>query len=70
MPTTGASKEKRVCPDDGKTYTFDELKKAYAGPLALQMSRDGSCLFRLSRIPISVCADRTGICKESTLMKT
>ena len=40
---TGASKEKRVCPDDGKTYTFDELKKAYAGPLMLQMSGDGSC---------------------------
>ena len=40
---TGASKEKRVCPDDGKTYTFDELKKAYVGPLMLQMSGDGSC---------------------------
>ena len=25
------TKERRVCPDDGKTYTFDELKKAYAG---------------------------------------
>lgn len=21
--------EKRVCPDDGKTYTFDELREAY-----------------------------------------
>ncbi|CAE7563689.1 unnamed protein product [Symbiodinium pilosum] len=30
VPTSSAE-ERRVCPDDGKTYTFDELKKAYAG---------------------------------------
>ncbi|CAE7332553.1 unnamed protein product [Symbiodinium sp. KB8] len=29
--SSSSAEEKRVCPDDGKTYTFDELKKAYAG---------------------------------------
>ena len=27
------AKEKRLCPDDGKMYTFDELKKAYSRTL-------------------------------------
>ena len=26
--------EQRVCPDDGKTYTFEELREAYTGALA------------------------------------
>ena len=25
--------EQRVCPDDGKTYTFEELQEAYKGAL-------------------------------------
>ena len=27
--------EQRVCPDDGKTYTFSELQEAYKGALAI-----------------------------------